>query len=135
MILSNKVKGNGFILCLRGFRLDIRNNFTMRRVVRLWNSMSREVLESPSLESVQERLKWHSGMWFCGGVGCAGLAAVCSDPRGLFSLSVSMILCFCDHLYGDLLGILSLSCHNPNTQVPWAASYTSCCMEIMDLYL
>lgn len=49
-LASNMAKGNDLRLCQVRFRLDItKKNFT-KRVVKLWNKLFREVVESPSLE-------------------------------------------------------------------------------------
>ena len=60
-VTSGRMGGNVLKLCYRRFKLAVRMNFFTKRVIKYWNRLLRDVMESYSWRYLRDVWMWHCG--------------------------------------------------------------------------
>lgn len=66
-VMSGRMGGNGLKLYHKRFKLAIRRNFFTEKMVKHWNRLLKEVMESSSWRYLRDVWMWHHGMKFSKG--------------------------------------------------------------------
>ena len=56
-VTSDRAQGNGLTLCQERFKLAIRKNLVMKKVIMHWNRLLREVVELPTQKALDVALR------------------------------------------------------------------------------
>lgn len=80
-VTSDRTRRNGLKLQQGRFRLDIRKNFFLKRLVKYWNRQPRELFQAPSSERFKRHFEVALRDMFSGGLNSVRLMVGHNDLR------------------------------------------------------